>query len=350
MPATSGESLAALLRTVSARWRAADPLLPDPVPSDGCGATFTVTGAGGQPVATASCEHWHGEPDSLEVTWGAVRRFQLTPHVVGPDVAAALDGIVAQWRAHLAGLTGADDPDSAAVVTWPSRDIDGIATLLSRGFAPRGVIAARPSGRRPADARPHPDARPPPDARPHPDGRPPDGPPTDGPPTDAAAAFVVRQAGPADLDAVVRLGLAVIRFDAHFGGVVERPSTAAALRAEAAGMLALPGPWTWLAERDQTAIGVLIAEDPSATGWIAPMIGRAPVAYNMLTFVSPAERGAGVGAALAARFHGAAQSASVPVTLLHYEQTNPLSAPFWGQQGYRPLWTSWETRPACTVR
>jgi len=37
-------------------------------------------------------------------------------------------------------------------------------------------------------------------------------------------------------------------------------------------------------------------------------------------------------------------------TLLHYEQTNPLSAPFWARHGYRPLWTSWEARPACTMR
>jgi len=95
---------------------------------------------------------------------------------------------------------------------------------------------------------------------------------------------------------------------------------------------------------------VLMAEDPGATGWIAPMIGTGPVAYNMLTFVSPAERGTGVGTALVARFHAAAESAGVPVTLLHYEQANPLSAPFWGQHGYRPLWTSWEARPACTVR
>jgi hypothetical protein len=40
----------------------------------------------------------------------------------------------------------------------------------------------------------------------------------------------------------------------------------------------------------------------------------------------------------------------VAVTLLHYEQTNPLSVPFWSQQGYRPLWTSWAARPARTIR
>jgi GNAT superfamily N-acetyltransferase len=331
MPAQSGDALAALAGVVSARWQAADPLLPDPPalqPGAGCGSMFIVAGPGGLPVAAGSCEHWHGAPDSLDLTWGAARRFQLTAQAGGPDVAAALDDLLGQWRAHLASQPGNDEPDSAAVVSWPSRDIDGVATLLRRGFAPRGVVAARPARRQFAGDRPAGTAG-----------------------TGGAAAYVsVRAAGPADVDTVVRLGLAVVRFDAHFGGVVERPSTAAALRAEAAAMLALPAPWIWLAERGDVAIGLLMAEGPDATGWIAPLIGRTPVAYNMLTFVSPAERSAGVGAALTARFHAAAAAAGIPVTLLHYEQTNPLSAPFWGLQGYRPLWTSWESRPACTVR
>jgi len=160
----------------------------------------------------------------------------------------------------------------------------------------------------------------------------------------------VRQASRADIDTVVRLGLEVIRYDARFGAVVERPSTAAALRAETAAMLAEPEPWTWLAERDGTAVGVLIGERPQAAHWIAPLVGSTPVAYNMLTFVSSADRGTGVAAALAGSFHDAAELAGVPVTLLHYEVSNPLSAPFWARQGYRPLWTSWEARPACTMR
>jgi hypothetical protein len=36
--------------------------------------------------------------------------------------------------------------------------------------------------------------------------------------------------------------------------------------------------------------------------------------------------------------------------LLHYEQLNPLSAPFWNRMGYRPLWTGWEVRPAVSLR
>jgi GNAT superfamily N-acetyltransferase len=74
------------------------------------------------------------------------------------------------------------------------------------------------------------------------------------------------------------------------------------------------------------------------------------VAYLMALLVAPAERGAGVGAALAGQLHRAVAAASIAVVLLQYEQVNPLAVPFWGRQGYRPLWTTWEARPARTLR
>jgi predicted acetyltransferase len=82
---------------------------------------------------------------------------------------------------------------------------------------------------------------------------------------------------------------------------------------------------------------------------MAPMVRQA-AAYLMFGFVQPDERASGIGAMLTARLHRDVEAAGVPVTLLHYEQTNPLSVPFWSQQGYRPLWTYWETRPASTLR
>jgi Acetyltransferase (GNAT) family len=312
-----------LLADVRLRWQDTDPLLPAPQhlePGSGCGATLTVPGADGQPRAIGTCEHWHGDPQSLELTWGSARRFQLRPYVGGPDVAGHLDELLRLWQAHLAGAPGADDPDSAAVVLWPSRDIDGVRTLLDHGFAPRSVIAARratPAEPAPAALAPH--------------------------------GVDISRAVADDIDDVVRLGEAVIRYDAHFGGVIERPSTATALRAELATMLAEPEPWIWLAERDGTAVGVLIAERPPAA-WLAPLVSVAPVAYNMLTFVAPPDRGSGVAPSLVDLFHHAADAAGVPATFLHYEHANPLSAPFWARQGYRPLWTSWEARPACTMR
>jgi GNAT superfamily N-acetyltransferase len=307
---------------VARRWQAIDPLLPTPAPlPPGCDTVLTVTGADGQPAATGTCEHWVGDAESLELSWGAARRFQLAPQIAGPDVAGALDGLLSQWRDHLAAVPGAGDEDSAALVTWPSRDIHGIRTLLRRGLAPMDVIAARLTGRHPADL--------------------PDAPPRD---------WRIRRAGLADIDAVARLGVEVIRFDAHFGGVTERPGTAAAMRREAAGLLAGPEPWTWLAERDGIAVGMLAAQRPEAADWIAPMVGLAPAAYLMLMFVLPGERASGVGAALTAQLHRDVEAAGVAVALLHYEQSNPLSVPFWSQQGYRPLWTSWAARPAGTIR
>jgi GNAT superfamily N-acetyltransferase len=199
------------------------------------------------------------------------------------------------------------------VITWPSRDAGGVPALLRHGFAPLAVVAART-------------ARPP---RPT-----------------APADPQIRRAGPADVEAVTALGVQLVRYDAQFGGVVERPETEAGLRTECEKLLAEPEPWVWLAERDGEALGVLIAERPERATWIAPLARPAPVAYLQQGFVRSGLRGAGLGARLTEHFHAAADAAGVAVTLLHYAQVNPLSVPFWSQQGYRPLRTSWEVRPA----
>jgi len=298
----------------------------------GCGASLVVAGPDGRPAAVGACEHWEGRPDDLDLAWGAARRFQLTAWTAGPDVGAALDQLLSLWRDHLAGLPGTGDEDTAAVVTWPCRDIGGITALVRHGLSPFAVVAARVTGR-------HADHTGPAGGRAEGEG-----------PGAGRHGPYIRRATPADIDTVVRLGMDVIRFDAHFGDVVERPSTAAALRQEAAGLLAGPDCWTWLAERDAVVTGMVAAQRPEAAGWIAPMVRYAPAAYLMFGFVRPDERGSGIGAMLTAQLHRDVEAAAVPVTLLHYEQTNPLSVPFWSQQGYRPLWTSWETRPASTLR
>ncbi len=302
--------------TAPRRWQQLDPLLPTVLPGDPGGHQVTRPGGRG------SCRHWAGVPDSLDLTWGAARRFELTACLDGPDVAASLDPLVQSWREHVNAQPGSDDADSAAVITWPSRDVGGVRTLLHHGFAPLAVIAARRRGDAAADIGHLPGGR------------------------AQEAGLSIRRAGPGDLDALVRLGLEVIRFDAQVSAVTERPGTANALRDEFSGLLAAPQPWVWLAELGGTAIGMLAAEPPAAARWIAPLVSTAPVAYLLLMGVAAEQRGSGVGAALTAMFHGEVDAAGVGVTLLHYAQVNPLSAPFWSQQGYRPLWTVWETAPA----
>jgi hypothetical protein len=267
-----------------------------------------------------------------------VRRFQLIPQITGPDIGGTLDRLLGQWRDHLAGLPGTGGQDTAAVVNWPSRDIEGVAALVRRGFAPLAVLAARVTGGHPGG---------PADRAVRGDGT-----RGEGDTSGAAdqAGVRIRRAGPADIDVVVRLGLEVIRYEAHFGHGGERPDTVGALRREAEEMLAGPQPWMWLAERDGEAIGLLAAQRPELAGWIAPLVGASPVAYLMLMFVAPGERAGGIGGELVARLHADIRAAGVPVTLLHYEQVNPLSAPFWGQHGYRPLWLTWEARPVRAVR
>lgn len=314
-----------------------DPLLPRPRrAAPHCGASLSVAHQAGK-ASMGRCEHWAAEPGSLDLSWGAARRFQLIPAIAGPDVAAGLGQLLAQWRDHLAGLQESGAADTAAIVTWPSRDAGGVATLLRHGFDPLEVLAVRHGARGEHRAAAAQAAQPLAASAP-------------GGPGSRDNSLRVRRAGPRDAGVVARLAIEVIRFDSSFGAVNERPDTLAALRREAAGLLAGPEPWTWLAERDGQAVALLAAQRPDAARWIAPMVRQAPAAYLMLMFVQPAERGTGIGGTLVREFHRAADAAGVAVTLLHYEQLNPLSVPFWSRHGYRPLWTTWQAAPASAFR
>ena len=303
------------------RWQAIDPLLPVIAGwTPGCGADLAVHGPDGGLVAAGSCVHWTGETGSFELIEGAAQRFRLTPYITGSDVLAALDALLSRWRDHLATVPETAAADTAAVVCWPSRDVAGVRALVAHGLVPHGVIAAWSASRRPAVV-----AGCPPGVR-------------------------IRRATPADLDVATRMTMEVLRFDANFGGVIERPGAAETLQEQLAGLLGADDPWTWLAERDGVPVGLLVAEPPEVAGWIAPRTCESPVAYLLALFVAPAERGAGLGAALTQQLHRSAALTRVSVILLEYEQVNPLSVPFWGGRGYRPLWTTWEVRPARMLR
>jgi len=309
-----------LSEAVGRRWRDLDPMLPAPRRfPDGCMAPFVAAGPNGRPAGVGVCRHLRIPDDALEQVWGTATRLELTPALAEPDTSAALDALLGQWRDHLASLPEASGEDSAAVINWPSRDVSGINALLRHGMQPITVLAVRAAGRPAA---------------------------TSG----ILPGVVIREARLSDLDAVTELEMGVIRFDAQFGTAIMRPATEALVRQDTHKALTDRPDWAWVAERDSRVVGLVNVQPPEESAWIAVMTWPGPAAYLQSMFVRPDERGGGLGAALVKRAHDELDARGVSATLLHHAQLNPLSAPFWNRMGYRPLWTTWEARPASALR
>src|SRR6266851_147411 len=88
-----------------------------------------------------------GAADSMEILWSAAVRHVLSAQVGGHRQRRHSTGCCVGWRMHLRSLPGTSDTDTAATLTWPSRDISGVRALLGHGIEPLTVIAARPAHR-----------------------------------------------------------------------------------------------------------------------------------------------------------------------------------------------------------
>ncbi len=226
-----------VIAQVAERWQALDPLLPVPsIPAAADGERFRP--AAGRPHGLGGCGHWAGTPGTLEMCWGAARRFELTARVGGQDVTEALDQLLTAgtttWPRSPARTRRTPRPWCPGPAGTSKGSLPCSATGFSRGGGRGAVRAARFQADERASER---GARMP-------------------------LGLQIRRAGPADLDVVVRLEHLVVRYDAHFGEVADRPWTADALRTEAKTALAAAEPWVWLAERDGQAVGVLQPSSP----------------------------------------------------------------------------------------
>lgn len=310
--------LDAVTNAAGRRQRGLDPLLPEPSdPPGGCTSLLLALGQNGNLAGFAVCGHQIVPADSLAQTWGMSLRFVLAPRLREPDT-LTMQMLLDQWHDHLSSLPEAEADDTAAVVAWPSRDAIGVQALLRHGLQPMAVIAARPNGR--------------------------------ATPAATARRVVIRQADPDDIEALVEMHMALIMYDAHFGGSVLRPATKALVLEDVRAAIARPPSWTWLAERNRRPVGMVAVQPPREAAWIAGMARPAPTAYLQAGFVMPNERGSGVAGMLVRHVHDFLDAEGIAVTLLHYAQVNPLSGPFWARMGYHPLWTSWEARPAVALR
>jgi GNAT superfamily N-acetyltransferase len=298
-------------------WSEVDPLLRPPEPGLEVAPLVTVDAAHGRGVARVLA-HEVG-PDEEAALWGAVRSWRLRFHVAGADRPAVFAELVDAFDHAIEEVASSGDDDTAAIVTLPSRDLDLPVVLSRRGFAATTVIAVRRRGSSPSS------------------GMPDDG------------TVRVRAAVDDDLDVLVEMAVALNAFDAAFGGVTARPSASQLLGEALEGALRRDEPWTWVAEDgDGAVLGFIEVQPPAAASWIAPLtvVPEDRVAYLGMMYVRPDRRGLGIGPRLVAAAHEAVDAAGVEVTLLHHALPNPVSTPFWARQGYRPLWTAWQRRPA----
>ena len=318
-------------RQHAARLALIDPLLPADPPLSG--DLIATVGALGAPTFREF------DPESLDATWGPLRRHSLAVRLAGAD----LGPLLSRWEEHLARVVTPGDADCAAQISWPSRDTAAVPALIQHGFAPLAVAAVRragvfgpaPSGpdvlSGPTDASSAPDLL--------------ISPAVSGP-APSAPGITIRHATNADLAACVALALEVVRYDSQFGLLTERPSTAAGLRQNMTELLSRDHPCVWLAVLDHRPVGIVTVDLPPHADWIAGRTSASPAAYLGLGGVRADIRGTGIGSALVTHVHHELDAAGVAVTLLHYAVPNPRSVPFWSIHGYRPLWTSWNRRPA----
>ena len=182
-----------LVRSAAQRWAACDPLLPEPVGFDlDSYPLLTVSDEDGHTVAAGSMHYTWYQPGEVGRIWGVPDQHWLTPVIGGPEPGRALDSLLTSWRDQLEDLPTGTGSESAALVSWPVRDVCGIIPLQRHGLQPYTVLAARPRRR----------------------GVPPSLPPRD---------VTIRLADRNDLAQVVSLLMEEHRYEQNFGGVFLQP-------------------------------------------------------------------------------------------------------------------------------
>jgi GNAT superfamily N-acetyltransferase len=304
----------AIVAAHQARLRGLDPLLPhrNPLPLSLSGqAPILVEGAVGY------AHRIRIAVDTPAADWSTLDEHRLVARVGGPDPVAAMDRLLTGWAEAVHANATVEDRDSAAMLGWPSRDTEMTQLFLDRGLILLRVLAARQAGR---------------------------------PSLETTTRAVIRPIRQGDLDDVVKLHVEQVLWGTHFGGSFLRATTAEVARREYASKLERDQPWTWIAEQDGRAVGMITVTPPELAGWVAGLSSAGTPAYVGSTVVLADCRADGLGTALVAHAHAALDRAGVDLTLLHYAPLNPLSAPFWHRCGYRPLWNWWVINPASRLR
>lgn len=283
---------------------------PDPGDDD---LTWSAAADGGHAIGVASTSH--AEPRSEASLWGPLTTHSLRLWADEAGTGPAVTEVMDRWDRHLREVAQAGDVEHGATVVVHSRDEAMVLALTRAGFAPTVGIAVRRHRARSAPATP-------------------------------PSGIEVATADADDLDVLTDMAEAVHTTDVAFGGVSARPDARAVLAGALERALETAPGWTWVARDGDDVVGFCQVQPPAEAGWIAAATALEPAAYLGYAYVVPHLRTGGVGAQLVAAAHARLDDAQVAGTLLHHSVANSRSTPFWARQGYRPLRTAWQRRPA----
>ncbi len=316
-------AIAETLARVAVRQQRLDSQLPVPSFADD-EAPELVVQRDGTLHAFATTRRVSLTPDHPDALWGACRRSELQLRWDG-DV-AAVGELLDRWIADAAGELGAEgDWESSLEIEVPSRDSELVLPLLQRGFVAVGIVGIRLG---------------------HGAGR-------DGAATAEQAALarleasgvVLRQATLSDAPLLGEMDSELLHHDALHGAVEARDGAAAVLQRGIEERLAIDPEWSWVIEQHGNAVGYLSLETRRDRHDAKCAVGP-DIAYIQAMYLRPTVRGGGIGEAVVHFAHARAQLAGFGRMLLGYAALNPRSGPFWCRMGYRPLYTSWQRRPA----
>ncbi|MGH3438328.1 MAG: GNAT family N-acetyltransferase [Sciscionella sp.] len=303
--------LSSLVEQQSAAHLALDPLLP-PAFEPPEGEVLTAHVPGGERVAGV-LTRTRVEAGTLPSLWSAQEVSELHP-LVGSAGAAGVAELLARWRSAL----GSSISDSACLLHWPSRDAATARVLLDHGLIPLTVLAVRTA--------------PPPAPTP-------------------ARTVTIRPVGESDLEVAVGIEMTELCYSAQVGGAVLR-GDAEQLKRKALRYRFGSGDLLRLAEFGGVPVALAecrIVEHAESEGR-GHRVNAGRWGYVNCASVVPVARGKGIGRQLMTAVHRELHQAGATASYLYYNPPNPLSSVFWPRQGYRPLWTLWEVRPAGALR
>ncbi|AKU17363.1 GNAT family N-acetyltransferase [Luteipulveratus mongoliensis] len=280
---------------VMRHWQDIDSALPNAVDDPTGGTRIEVDGGYG--IATTE----RADLTELSSLWTDDLQHTLTPRVASPD---AMDRLLTAW---LESLPAAER--GLTKISWPSRDNAMPAVFMRHGFQPASPLAIRPRGR-------------------------------------AALAELpecVRPVRPEDADAITRLWLELVIWDAQFGNLLKRPASPQLIASATAEICGRPDSLSLVAEHDGEVVGVMLVHSAQHAAWVQDLTSATPAAYLAVGVTTRDGRSSGIGSSLAraAAYRADREHAA---TVLNYNIINPLSGPFWHRLGYRPLWLGWRRR------